>query len=154
IGGREYTGGAGDSAVADLLAVSSGGRAEIALEHPREMALVSEAGGQGNLGERSASRGELVAGKLDPELALVVAESLAAVATKRTRQIDRVYAHGGRDLGESQVFLEAVVEEVAGAAQPGREPRRGGEARQLGEDCQHQPFDGEGRDGIHQPEFA
>src|SRR5262245_19445844 len=76
--------------------------ARVASEGVREMALVREARGQGDVRQRGVRSREAAAGELDAELADVVAQRAAVKPAEDAGQMSRVDADRLRDAAESQ----------------------------------------------------
>src|SRR5258707_11409047 len=74
--------------------------AGVALEQTREMALIAEAGGDGDVAQRRARDGKLAPCKLDADLTDVARERHPVDAPERTREVHRMHAHVARDLDQ------------------------------------------------------
>jgi hypothetical protein len=61
-----------------------------------------------------------MASRFDTETTQALTEGTPEVASERTGEVDRVDADRRRDIGEREGFGEAVVQKVAGLAQPSR----------------------------------
>src|SRR5438128_8378660 len=72
------------------------GRAGVALEDPREVALVGEARGQREVCQRSIGTGELAADKFYAQAAQVVADRTMVVPAKHRRQVTGMNAERPR----------------------------------------------------------
>ena len=110
------------------------------------MALVGEAGRERDLDHRDVGRRELPAGEFDPQLADIVAQGAAVLPAEDAGEVHGMDADRRGDLAEGRPLRKAVVEQLAGPAEPGRRPAsHGGEGMpcQLGQDLEEQPFQGE-----------
>src|SRR6185503_9318995 len=90
------------SASADQAAVSGGAQADAASEEIGEMALVREAVGGRDRGERSLRGAELLHGALQPAPPHVLAHGAAEAATKAPGERHRMDAHGERHPGDAE----------------------------------------------------
>src|SRR5436190_4854796 len=68
------------------------GQTRVAFEHPREMALIVESGGRGDVAQRRAGAGELAPRELDPQMPDVAREGRLIEPLERTRQVHGMHA--------------------------------------------------------------
>src|SRR6266540_1732941 len=84
------------------------------------MALIAEAGSNGDVAQRRGGHGELVARELDPHLADVPRKGRVVYAPERSREMDRVHAHTPGDGCKGQMLQKALFDERACLLQPDR----------------------------------
>ena len=121
------------------------------LERPGEVALVREARGEGDTGERILGGDELTGGEVYSQFADVVAQSAAAVLSENAGQVDGVDAGRLCDRFVGEVLGEPVLEQLSDLLKPARGiPLRiaRAAARAFGQNLQHQPFHHERRDAV------
>jgi hypothetical protein len=108
------------------------------------MAVIREAGGQGNVRKRQVTFAEFAGSKLDAQAADVVSDRFSAVTFESRRQVYRMNADCSRDLLQAQAFGKPRAKQFFDLPNPPRAagwPRPGVPANQLSEDFQQQPFD-------------
>ena len=98
---------------------SRGGHAGSALEGPAEVALVREAGGEGDHGERLIRGDQLTGGEIHPQLADVISQGRPAVAPKSASQVHGVNSDRRRNCFVRQVLSEPVVKQFSDQSKPG-----------------------------------
>src|SRR5687767_11128880 len=86
---------------------------------PREVCLVGESEGGGDIGDRGAGAKQ-VASTFDPKLEHERVRRHAGGAPKGAGETERVAIHGGRKLGQRRRRVEARGEQAAGALDDGR----------------------------------
>jgi hypothetical protein len=112
----------------------------LTLEGPGEVALVREAGGEGDPGERFIGGDELTSGEVQPQLADVVAQSTPAVLSESAGQVDRVDAGRCRDHFVREILSEPVLKQLLNRLKPAwRLPLRiaRAAARTFGQNLEH-----------------
>src|SRR5262245_10513460 len=124
---QSCTGVAAGTGLARAVEVTEGGRGQAAEapERPREVALVGEAGGQGDFHQRGVRGGELPAGVLDPQLADVLADRAAEAGAERAGQVNRVDADLGGQGAQRRRCGELGAEAFLRPGQPRGRPAGG-----------------------------
>lgn len=120
-----------------------GGHARLTFERPGEVALVREARGEGDPGERLIGGDELTGGEVYPQFADVVTHSTAAVLSETPGQVDGVDAGRCRDRLVSEVLGEPLLEQLSDPLKPAWGPPlriAHAAARTFGQNLQHQSF--------------
>ena len=82
------------------------------------MALVGEAGRQGDFGEGRIGSRELVAGKLHSPTADEVTDGASVMAAKACSNVNRMDVRSFREFGQGRWLSESIGEEIAQSCQP------------------------------------
>src|SRR5688572_7333530 len=118
------------------------GQPGVTLEHPAEMRLIGKAGGLGDGGIGTASRGKLAGGVVHPEPALVFAGRMAIPPPEAPGQPRRMHTDLAGQLGQGDPLGKPVVEEVTSLEQPARGTgRRGLLPGKAGQDLEGKALD-------------
>src|SRR5918999_4776106 len=131
-------------------AVSRGRRAHVALEQPREVALVGEARFRRDLRERSVAAGELCGGPLDAQPAAVLADRDPVAVTEGARHLHGRDAELGRELTEPDALAAASPQDLLGRLEPPRRAprRRCGPPGRGGVELERDAFGGKRSGGV------
>ena len=135
-----------------MAAIGFGWHAEVFAEGGAEVALVEEAGVEGDIGEGGVGLAHVGEGVGEAATHAVLARGAAEVIAKSAREVDGMEAEEVGHLGEVEGVAGAIVEEVAGSGDPcgcrglvlvGPE----GDAEQGGEEFPAEGFHGGGAGG-------